>query len=213
MCVISYHPDIDYDSPGPTSRARPLLAWALPVDVVELGASLEAYSCQLSQITTFRLCTKLGHGPISSLPQEIIDQIIDHAQEAMKAQLRPKWNLNYLCFQGRCERAHHFTPNGRMVDSMWNYVWNEESYAWDRPAEEVIDATDEDKQEMVREYLEDNGYESYDESVYEEHRQRQDLWLDQVCRCYGKSAGSQERRSFVHLHKVSKTVVQQLTPV
>lgn len=46
----------------------PSLVWAMPVDIVELGASLEIYSAQLQQATTLRLCHRFGGGALSKLP-------------------------------------------------------------------------------------------------------------------------------------------------
>jgi hypothetical protein len=78
MCYISWRPD-DYDEPrSPGLRPVPQLRWVIPVDIVELGASLEAMQEQHPQVTTLRLCHRFGEGALPTLPQEILDYIIDN---------------------------------------------------------------------------------------------------------------------------------------
>ena len=106
----------DYDYP-PSPRPAPRLAWAAPVDIIELGTSLEAYERQLPAVTTLRLCHRFGDGSLSQLPQEILDHVVSEVHQEDKAAIKPKWERNFACFQGRCTPAQHFEPN--QIKRIW----------------------------------------------------------------------------------------------
>jgi hypothetical protein len=198
MCYINWRPEeLGYDAPEPGFRPSPRLVWALPVDIVELGASLESFSTQLKQNTTLRLCHRFGEGPLSKLPQEILDQVISHAHEAMKKGLRSKWNQNYMCYQGRCFRSHHYGPGDPVFEEIWSYVAANLD-GEDRPVER--DYTEEERMVMVHEYLDDDGNDSFDDFTWEEHFEQQQAWVHQVCTC--KDA-KKTNSGFGHLNEVS----------
>lgn len=111
MCYLNWRPEYwEFSPPSPGPRSMPRLDWAVPVDIVSLGASLEAFSNQLQQNTTLRLCHRFGDGPLSMLPQEILDQVIGEAHKVERDTLWSKWESNFMCYQDRCSRFHHLSP-------------------------------------------------------------------------------------------------------
>lgn len=208
MCYINLRDEWDESLYEPGPRPAPRLTWALPVDVVELGVGLEAYSVQLPQITTLRLCHRFGVGPLCSLPQEILDQIISQAQQSMRDELRPKWTRNNLCFQGRCLRSHHFSAQDSYIDDLLEIMMDTEFERAGRYRKDLTACTEEEKLDLLREYLDDNEFDEYDEQVYDRHYERRNDWLDQICRCREKSTDAGVAPSFDQLYKVSTGVSQ-----
>ncbi|KAH8717040.1 hypothetical protein GQ44DRAFT_829512 [Phaeosphaeriaceae sp. PMI808] len=118
MCHLGelfYRSDIP---PDKSLNPPPRLVWAVPIDIVELGASLEAYSNQLLQVKILSLCHRFGGGPLSLLPQEIIDHIISDLHLIEKTALLPKWNNDFVCFQGFCRLVDH-----SLTDEIWYEVF------------------------------------------------------------------------------------------
>jgi hypothetical protein len=191
----------EYDPPSPGPRPSPRLAWSLPVDIVELATSLEAFSSQLAQNTSLRLCHRFGHGPLATLPQEILDQIISHAHEIMKATLRGKWEENYLCFQSRCSRYHHLQrrqpdiQNPKMAAVLFRSI---------RPDEKLEELSDEECMMLSEELTGSEDDWDYDEMVWDTHNERKYKWLDQLCLCCKESSDPKAQQGFLHLYKVSK---------
>ncbi|KAH7399003.1 hypothetical protein DE146DRAFT_514899 [Phaeosphaeria sp. MPI-PUGE-AT-0046c] len=204
MCYINWDPEMwEYDAISPGPRPSPRLAWSLPVDVVELGVSLEAFSTQLTQNTTLRLCHRFGHGSLTTLPQEILDQIISHAHETMKATLRGKWEQNYLCFQSRCSRYHHHNEYWRpdIQDPKVAAAW----FRAIRPDEKLEDFTDEGYLMLPEELTESDDEDCEPEWVWDVHKERQGEWLNQLCLCHGASSSSRAEPGFLPLYKLLKS--------
>lgn len=211
MCRISWRPEAwEYDYPSPSPRPVPRLAWSLPVDIVELGASLEAYSSQIQQNTTLRLCHRFGHGPLSKVPQEILDQIIGHGHEAMKQSLRLKWTRNYLCFQDRCSPIDHFQPDEDIFDDIWMHLM-EAGWNIGEADKDLDEYTEEERVEMVKDYLNNCSYNPYDELQWEIHDERQDAWLNQICRCSAPTT-AKPGVGFENLNEVSSQQAPILEP-
>lgn len=204
MCYLHYTPEMwEYDAPFPGPRPSPRIAWSLPVDIVELAVSLEAFQSQLAQNTTLRLCHRFGSSPLATLPQEILDLIIGYAHDTMKATLRGKWEQNYLCFQSRCSCYHHYSdvqdPN--MAASLFRSI---------RPDEKMEEFTDDERMMLPEELTGSEDDYDYDEVVWDTHNDRQGKWLDQLCLCHKESPNSKAKPGFLRLYEVSRRHIRAI---
>ncbi|KAH7090449.1 hypothetical protein FB567DRAFT_589847 [Paraphoma chrysanthemicola] len=185
MCFINHLPPDYMDEPAsPGPRPAPQLKWVVPVDIVALGASLEALLKQTQQITTLRLCHRFGNTALSSLPQEILDQIISETYRTAKLSCLPKWDQKFRCFQGRCNRDYHEHSHDLTTEYLWrsNYV-ERRNGVYEGEALNPDDYTEEEKREMVEDQIEEDEYESWDDGIVEDHWDTQADWLDLLCRC------------------------------
>ena len=85
MCLFHY---TNYDSDWPvypSPRGRPQLAWVVPVDMGELGASFQAIADTMPQTTTLRLAHRFRDCLLSWLPQELLEDVVSHVQLAARA--------------------------------------------------------------------------------------------------------------------------------
>ena len=205
MCHTNWKPDA-YETEARTPGLRPVpqLKWVIPVDIVELGASLEARLKQRSQVKTLRLCHRFREGALSKLPQEILDYIISQTHQLEKAEILPKWYKALRCFQGRCTRGQHVYENSLQPEYLFNTMFVEcWGGGYEGPPLDPQDYTEEETRDMVEDEIDENGYESWDDSVVERHWEEQDNWLDLVCQCENTAAGNQKDVRFPQLVDVS----------
>lgn len=95
--------------PGCTTTAS--LTWAIPVNIAELGGSLEAYIRFKPCITALRLCNRYGQGPnvtVPKLPQELIDHIIGYIIFPTRAECTDEWEKRQRCSEYRCSPRDDF---------------------------------------------------------------------------------------------------------
>jgi hypothetical protein len=72
------------------------------------------------QIFLLRLAHRFRTGPLSTLPQEILDLIIEKVLRGPeRAKLKGEWHLQHICFQDRCTPETHFKPGTMFTDSAW----------------------------------------------------------------------------------------------
>lgn len=207
MCYIHYNPEEDYydDIPEPGPRPLPRLTWAVPVSIAQLGASLEAYNALVPTMRILRLCHRFDNGPLSTLPQEILDLILTALYQSARKDTRQKWITRFLCFQGRCSRSQHILDDDDLVKDLWrDFSTNTDNRCPTHRREEDLNPDDyqiEQKREMVAEYVEDD-HELLFETIWEEHESGRNQWLDMVCLCrdHGHFSGEQ---TFLHLQAVS----------
>jgi hypothetical protein len=201
MCFIHWTPETwEWEAPSPPPRPLPRLAWATPIDIEKLGSSIEAYERQLPAITTLRLCHRFGDGPLSQLPQEILDQIVSNVHQREISECKPKWERNYACFQDSCTTGQHLEP--WLINELWDEVFvmggdlleDEESdfdpdvYSAEEKASKVIDYVD-------------NNHMELGEWVWETHDARQGAWLALLCTCESRSV-PKAVPAFARLNKV-----------
>jgi hypothetical protein len=62
MCMLNFTPFDSEEADYPLPRGRPRLAWAVPVNMSELGASLQVIVDTVPQTSTLRLCHCFGKG-------------------------------------------------------------------------------------------------------------------------------------------------------
>lgn len=114
------------DGPGPVPgiAAPPArLEWAMPVDVAELGATLEAYADTQQQIQSLRLCHRYGQlSSLSRLPEELLGCVVGYILQAQTDQNRHKWAQAVKCFQGRCTLVEHLRLARFSDDSDWDFL-------------------------------------------------------------------------------------------
>lgn len=88
------------------------MAWAIQVDVEQLGANLEAYVNLLPTIHTLRLCNRYGKGEhvrINTLPVELVTYIEELVTADERASKRAEWAIDFRCYQQLCEPIEHLT--------------------------------------------------------------------------------------------------------
>jgi hypothetical protein len=206
MCYINWRPDYWDEPQHPEPRPLPRLTWATPVDIIELGASLQAYSNLIPQVTTLRLAHRFGGGPLSTLPQEILDHVISDAQEMEKDKVRPKWNEGYRCFSGRCTRGSHHVASEQHTVRLWDELFGSGCGCGGGCGGLGLNSDDydlEQKANMVVEYFEqdeDDG--DFDEMVWDVHNDRQNAWVQQVCLCRRDANPSLKASKFGPLNEV-----------
>jgi hypothetical protein len=206
MCYIRYRPEqFMYEPPSPGPRPLPRLTWAVPVDVTELGVSLEAYTNQLSQQITFRLCHRFGAGALAQLPQEIVDHIIGDAHQLEKTALHSKWIKDFNCFQGRCTRGQHFVPYGVHTEDVWQNLFVDGNFSDDDEGPlHKGGYSEKEKAVMVEDFI-DESEEFCDELVWELHDQAEEAWLDRVCLCNPAKVSEENIVNFSWLNNVRIT--------
>jgi hypothetical protein len=176
--------------------------------MAELGASLETYSELLPKLQTLRLCYRFGNGPLSVMPQEILDLIIKALYRSVRKETLPRWNSQFMCFQGRCSRSQHVLfESDDEVEELWRCCFsNTEGCCARHQRDEDLESDDydiEEKREMVAECIDDDGS-LFAEQIWEEHDEARDRWLAMVCLC--KDTGrSTDKKTFTHLQKVRCT--------
>ena len=85
----------------------------MPVPVNVLGAHLQAYADLQPTINTLRLYNRFGkgnHAAVSKPPIELVNAIEDHIVEDTRRELREEWEASFMCWEGRCAPADHYTP-------------------------------------------------------------------------------------------------------
>ncbi|KAF2790216.1 hypothetical protein K505DRAFT_377681 [Melanomma pulvis-pyrius CBS 109.77] len=191
MCTLTCSPD-----PRRTPRPLPRLAWSIPVDIVELGASLEAYSNIEAIINTLRLCHRFRQGPLSTLPQELLEQVIDGIHNSEKQQIRRSWQDQHACFQGRCTMVRHFPPNDPKTETEWLGLQIDSQNDYD--SDSMLDPTAynaNEKSDMLEDFLR-----NCPDLLMEMHADGFDKWLTQTCLCKPAKEGS-----FVHFNNMLKS--------
>ncbi len=206
MCYLHARFDFDDDLPDePVPRSFPHLTWTVPVDVVELGASLEALDKISPQVEALRLCHRFGGGPMSTLPLEIIDLIVSMLHVSTRSEIETHWKSDFMCFQGRCTKASHFLHDDGDVERLWDDWFSddqedqqdEEGEGSLRPADTSID----EKREMVGDVINDNES-LYYEPLLDIHHDIRDRWLNQFCLCTHKLANRSNPPTAVVLQQV-----------
>ena len=110
MCYLNYK-SRHGEEPTGLALPDPRLAWVVPVEATALAASLEAYANMDPAITTLRLAHRFGRGSLSKIPVEILEMIVDQAQQSERLQTSPFWRKTFACFRGICTDAQHYDKN------------------------------------------------------------------------------------------------------
>jgi hypothetical protein len=205
MCLLNYSP-LDEEEPDfQFPRGRPRLAWAIPVSMSELGASLQAIADTEPQTTTLRLSHRFGDTSLCKLPQELLDQIVGHVENAARKECRPAWYQDSVCWQGTCLREDHYNVYDEVVEKLWQKIFVVKHYGptytrgkQDRTVNEAK------KFEMVRSWMSNNPEIYAEEEGWSLHWDAQFRWVDRTCTCLEQHATtSREVRSFNSLQKVT----------
>lgn len=92
----------------PTSRIE--VAWAVPVNIEQLGAHLEAYTTLQPVFSKLRLCNRFGSGPkaaIPKLPIELVQHIERYILQDKQRELLPAWARDLRCWRSLCQPIEH----------------------------------------------------------------------------------------------------------
>jgi hypothetical protein len=163
---------------------------------------MEAYERQLPTTTALRLCHRFGDGPLSQLPQEILDQVVSEVHQGEKAEIKPNWERTYACYRGSCTPTQHLDP--RRIEELWH----EMDMEGDLPVEITRDPDTysvEEKTDMVADIINSNFYD-FDQDIWETHDDRQDAWVTLLCSCK-RPTNSKVVPDFARLNKVRAIVL------
>ena len=195
---------------GPSTQTTAGVVWGVPVNIMELGPHLEAYVETKPVIDTLRLCNRFGQGPnvhINKLPHELILMIEEELQEKPRRNAFWDWDVDFACFEGRCDIHDHFDPEEieefeqDVMDQMGGYRGHgcgEE----DCECAELFDDTDdslddEESANAVFDMMKDS------ESRFEVHWSRRTDWQLRVCQHPESANPNPIRGQFGKYDKVS----------
>jgi hypothetical protein len=194
MCHRSIDPRLSAILFGPAPRPIPRLAWAVPVDISDLGPSIEAYSKLQKEVLTLRLCHRFRpESSISKLPQEILENTIEKLLHSERHELQKEWKQDFACFQGKCTLKQHYRPYCAHTEEIFQLL-----IATDYELD-PSDFDDEDKAEYIEDFLEENPGVFTSEDFREVHGIIVDKWLERSCLCTDqgfRSGSSQQDFSF-----------------
>ena len=92
----------------PVSQNNIVISWATQVDLVQLGARLEAYAETKAAITTFRLAVRTSAvTACHNLPEEIISMIATRVRDIGSERKTKKWNIFTKCLTSGCDPLFH----------------------------------------------------------------------------------------------------------
>jgi hypothetical protein len=133
------------------------LTWAIPVDVVKLGAHLDAYIELKPLLHQLRLCHRFGEGPdvhLTKLPQELLELVVDCLLTSAQCNAPyKKWDNPFSCFEGRCSPVEHVSD---VQLENWRREVDQCLHA-DAPSFDNYDK--EELEEAVQEYLDEMSLE------------------------------------------------------
>lgn len=210
MCFLHHRPDheeYDYDPEYEAApRSCPRLAWAVPVDAAELGASLEAFEALMPQVQTLRLCHRDGRASLSTLPQEIFDLIIGILYRSTRKDVAKRWNEKFRCFQGRCVTVDHLKMDDEEIEGLFTSLLpyqDDPCCDRHRRAGDFNSADYEiaEKRDMVEEFINKDGDWAYD-SVNEVHDEEREDWLDMLCLCEQRAVQRPALKTFLPFQEV-----------
>ncbi|KAI9687989.1 MAG: hypothetical protein M1820_010351 [Bogoriella megaspora] len=96
-----------------------VVAWGMPVEFIDLTASLKAYVQLLPITTTLKLCAKRGEGPnvyINRLSPEIVSMIEAFLTGPLYAEIQASLLLSYRCVMGTCKVTDHFDEDDHEIE-------------------------------------------------------------------------------------------------
>ncbi|KAF1997893.1 hypothetical protein P154DRAFT_269636 [Amniculicola lignicola CBS 123094] len=195
MCYIAW--DVHMDADTHACQTFPRLTWAIPVDVTQLGSSLEAYNNQQHAIFTFRLCHRFRPGPLSRLPQEILELIVEEALHSEQPAILADWVRDYECFQNRCSFSHHFRPYRPAIGRAFDASFRDDI--------QLLSLNPEERADFLQDHL--KGYQAYDDDIWEYtdaandvHFDRADEWCNRTCSCAHTENPRKSEGNFVKLN-------------
>lgn len=205
MCVVTWLSWGVEELKPSVPLAQPRLAWAVPVSMDKLGASIEALSNTMPQVLTLQLCHRFGKSPLSKLPQEIVELIADEVRRVARSAVAAKWYHNFMCFQNRCEPYDHYYSEDGLDEKYQEAVgfFQRVFAAGDDPDFDLDlgeNPSVEKKKEVVQMYFAETS-QDIDYVDYQSHHFRaRCAWLDQTCLCL-------PGRGFTDLNEVSRSFV------
>jgi hypothetical protein len=189
MCYLRVRNYAEYDESwhheDTPVRARTRLTWTVPVSIVALAASLEAYSNLEASTHFLKLAHRFGSGSLSRLPYEVLIMIMDEVQQIETQRVQPKWDKAFRCFEGKCDHRDHsnFRPYGPRVEKKWRQLFAK-PHSMDLFGE-VLDPeeyTEDEKSEMLEDWEAEYG--SYNGDDWEDkHTASQSKWVKTLCQC------------------------------
>jgi hypothetical protein len=168
----------------------------------ELGASVEAFSDTISQVTTLQLCHRFSQGSLSRLPQEIVEQIINEIRRLAYDAVALGWHHDFKCFQNRCAPEDHFHTYGPHVETAFESISAFiEDHRCAKHKPDLENLTDAKKTELVHDEVGSNpGFFMESEDGLDMHFSAQFRFIRRTCLCFPDD----ESAGFSRFNKVGK---------
>ena len=85
------------------------VAWATPVDAVELGASIETHALVKATMSAFHEFIKdePETSAVKKLAPKLLDIISTHLRQSAYEEHEEEWGKSWLCFYGVCTPSNH----------------------------------------------------------------------------------------------------------
>ena len=109
------------------------IAWAIPVDAVNLGVTIQAYaSVKETESAFLDFIEDTSEGSAAPrLPAEIIEKIITYAHQMHFTEHQSMWMEAWYCFCGTCSLSEHFNHK--------EYELHRKAYMRDEDIKEYIE--------------------------------------------------------------------------
>ena len=86
------------------------LAWAMPVNHVQLAPRLLSYTASKAAVTVLRLgAQKVASKPLGRLPPEIVEMIADNIRDNEYDRRIGTWTKAQKCIANTCSPSHHYS--------------------------------------------------------------------------------------------------------
>lgn len=198
MCRFTwdeFFPDCLQTSP---QSPFPLLTWGVPVDIVQLSSSLEAFASLRDTFSLIRLSHRFRSGLWSRLPQEIFEQILCEVHRQATDKIRATREIEFACFQNRCRPEQHFLPGFEQTA----FVFSEFVHPFLGRKEARKSYTKHEKAQMVQNLIANDPELYYENELWEWHDEMRETWIKRFCVCEKKIATMAD--NFYGFDKVSE---------
>ena len=164
---------------------------ALPVNVAQLGAHLQAYLQTLPAMNALRACNRFGQGPqchIRKLPVELVQTIANYYILPIREEKLKYWKADLNCYEDNCELLDHYTRD-ELLDEYYAFCMESDCHCTSEPDDEELEAFASDAELMPDDAHEhrrakwESDLEHFllkDRPVFRKHFGL-DLWLSGVC--------------------------------
>lgn len=130
------------------------LTYAVPVHVLDLGASLKAYIDTLPVTNQLRLCNRFGQGNqafITKLPVELLGLVEYYVKRPVRKGFRAGWKKDLKCFEQKCSFLDHLSWEQKLEIYQ---VWADQMGVYSEPPRE--EPTEKDVNAVVEEMMDED---------------------------------------------------------
>jgi hypothetical protein len=198
MCVFRYEYPDDDEPIDPLPRSNPRLLWTLPVNIIALASSVDAYRRTLPQVNTLRLVHRFRKGALSKIPEELLELIVRKTRNLELLSTTQYWTRLSLCFFGKCNPGHHYRLYGEHTDRLWHKLNRDSRELRSKLTEEQTACMVERQVDEMERLTED-----VEEEIIDFHTYMKTDWLDATCLCVSNDLSPSFESAFYKINRVS----------